>query len=402
VIDPQIRVGVDVGCKAHRVAISDSDGSILEEFDISHTDAGFCDFFRRIDHHRQELDLPVAVAMEGFNGYARPLDRLIQERGYTLYNVNNLKLARFKEVFPAAAKTDPIDTRKILELFHLKDHLPLAKDALQKVVSAPLVNDKLKRLSRRRRQLVNEKVRVANRIQSDLQAVCPELLAITKKLSNLWFLRFLTCRDDLTQLAHLRHTTLLKIPGIGQKYARIIQEWQRRASFSAEVEYVGPMIIQDARRILELLSQIHILDEAMDKLADRSELACRIGSIGGFGKTCVAELAGEIGTTERFAGERSLALYVGMSPLSKDSGQHHGSKRPRQVNHRAKAAMMTAVARHINCVPESRAYYEKKRAEGKSHNQAVRALGRHLVRVIWSMLKNERDYELREVIPSVT
>jgi hypothetical protein len=64
--------------------------------------------------------------------------------------------------------------------------------------------------------------------------------------------------------------------------------------------------------------------------------------------------------------------------------------------------MMTAVARHIRCVPESRVYYEKKRADGKSHNQAVRALGRHLVRVIWSMLKNKRDYELREVIPSVT
>jgi len=57
--------------------------SILEEFDISHTNAGFQDFFRRIDHHKQELDLPVAVAMEGFNGYARPLDRLIQEQVIT-------------------------------------------------------------------------------------------------------------------------------------------------------------------------------------------------------------------------------------------------------------------------------------------------------------------------------
>jgi transposase len=162
------------------------------------------------------------------------------------------------------------------------------------------------------------------------------------------------------------------------------------------------MIIQDARRILELRQQIHALDETMPELADHSELACRIGSVQGFGKTCVAELAGEIGTTERFAGERNLALYIGMSPLSRDSGQHHGSKCPRQVNHRAKAAMMTAVAHHIRCVPESMVYYEKKRAEGKSHNQAVRALGRHLVRVIWSMLKNERDYELREVITSVT
>ena len=45
-------------------------------------------------------------------------------------------------------------------------------------------------------------------------------------------------------------------------------------------------------------------------------------------------------------------------------------------------------------VPESRAYYDKKRSEGKSHNKAVRALGRHLSRVIWSMLRHDRDYEL--------
>jgi len=56
---------------------------------------------------------------------------------------------------------------------------------------------------------------------------------------------------------------------------------------------------------------------------------------------------------------------------------------------------MVAVARHISCVPASKAYYDKKRAQGKRHNQAMRALGRHLVRVIWSMLKNGRDYEMR-------
>lgn len=401
-IDPQIRVGIDIGCKAHRVGIADPEGSLLEEFDIYHTNAGFQEFFRRIEEHKEKLALPVAVAMEGFNGYARPLDRLIQERGYTLYNVNNLKLARFKEVFPGAAKTDPIDTRKILELFHLKDHLPMAKDALQKVISAPPVNDKLKRLSRRRRQLVNEKVRVANRLQSDLQATCPELIGITNNVNNLWFLRFLTCRDDLTQLARLRPTTLLKIPGVGGKYARIIQEWQGKVSFSSEAAYVGPMIITDAKRILELLKQIEELDMALAKLADNSEIAQRLSSIPGFGKTSIAELAGEIGTTERFTSEASLALYVGMSPLDNRSGKYQGSKSPRQVNQRAKAAMMTAVARHITCVPESRTYYDKKRAEGKTYNQAIRALGRHLVRVIWSMLKNRRDYKLREVITNMT
>ena len=401
-MEPHLCVGIDVGYRGHRVGIAHPDGTILDEFDISHDQAGFGEFFRRVEGYRSQLSLPVAVAMEGFNGYARPLDRLVHEKGYRLFNVNNLKLARFKEVFPGAAKTDPIDTRKILELFRLKDQLPLAKAAIQEVVMAPAVNGKLKRLSRRRRHLVDEKMRVLARMQTDLQAVCPELLALTHSADNLWFLRFLTLRDDLRQLARLRHSTVLQIPGVGQKYSRVILEWRKKACFSNEVEYVGPMIIEDAARVLELRKQIQALDEAMAELAAQSEIARRLASIPGFGKTTIAELAGEIGTLERFSSEASLALYVGMCPLTHQSGQISKARIPRQVNTRCKAAMMTAVARHIACVPQSRAYYERKRAEGKTHNQAIRALGRHLVRVIWAILQDERDYEIREDLHPMT
>jgi hypothetical protein len=81
-----------------------------------------------------------------------------------------------------------------------------------------------------------------------------------------------------------------------------------------------------------------------------------------------------------------------MTRLDNSSGTYVGTKNTRQVNTHARAAMMTAAARHINFTAQSQIYYDKKRAEGKSHNQAVRALGRHLVRVIWSMLKNQREY----------
>jgi hypothetical protein len=57
--------------------------------------------------------------------------------------------------------------------------------------------------------------------------------------------------------------------------------------------------------------------------------------------------------------------------------------------------MMTALDRHRKCVPESQQYYEKKRGEGKKHNQAIRALGRHLCRIIYKMLKEQRAYQLR-------
>ena len=388
----QIYVGIDVGCERHRVAVGGPDGRLLDEFDVLHTPAGFKDFFQRIETIEKHHLLPVVFAMEGYNGYARPLDGLIRQRGYRLFSVNNLKLARYKEIFPAPAKSDAIDGRKILELFGLREHLPIAKDVLQEIAPTPQENDQLKRLTRRRRQLVNEKGRVTNRLQGDLQAVCPGLLLITGAVDNRWFLHFLTARAKLTQLRRLRLKSLLAIPGVGKCYAAQIQTWQQDAEFATEVAWVGAMIIQDAKRILALQQDIQALERHIGTIAAQSTLAQRIGSMPGFGLISQAELAGEIGTLERFNSEAGLALYLGMASLDNSSGKHTGSKVPRHVNTRAKAAMMIAVARHIACVPKSKGYYEKKRSEGKRHNQAVRALGRHLVRVIWSLVKQERDY----------
>ena len=84
----------------------------FKEFGISHTASGFQSLFSEINHYESTLKCPVVIGMEGLNGYARPLDQLIQQKGYTLYNINNLKLARFKELFSGPAKTDAIDALK--------------------------------------------------------------------------------------------------------------------------------------------------------------------------------------------------------------------------------------------------------------------------------------------------
>jgi len=388
----QLRVGVDVGSQCHSVAVGLTDGSLLEEFEIPHTAAGFGDFFARIEGHTKRHPYPIAVAMEGYNGHVRPLDSLVKARGWRLFNVNNLKLARFKEIFPAAAKSDRIDSAKTLELFQLRDHLPMAGDVLQEVMATPEENDILKRLSRRRRRLVNERGRVINSLQADLQAVTPGLLQITRDVGNLWFLNFLTCRKGLLKLARVRRASLLKVPSIGTTYADAIQDWQGRAFFGHDASLVGDMIQQDAARILELKQQIKALEEQMARIAESSSIAGQLASIPGYGAICSAELAGEIGTIERFRCEASLALYLGMATLDNSSGKYRGSKAPKHVNARAKAAMMAAVDHHRKRVPQSQRYYEKKRAEGKRHNQAIRALGRHLCRVIFKMLSQERPY----------
>ena len=399
-MNPQLRVAVDVGCYRHRVAIGLSEGGLLEEFEISHDGPGMQEFFTRVERQAQHWGRPVAVAMEGHNGYARPLDQRVLLHEYRLFNVNNLKLARFKEIFATPGKSDVIDTRRMLELFTLQERLPTARGVLQEVVVVPLVNRQLKMLTRRRRQLVNERKQLGARMHADLQGMCPGLLTITGRLDNQWFLNLLTARDDVRQLARLRLNSLRAIAGIGRVYAAKVQAWQRTAWFAESVTEVGPMIVQDARRMLELGTQIRALEMHLAARVADSAMARRIDSIPGYGLTSAAELAGEIGSLARFERETSLAMYFGMAPLEHSSGERQGSRTPRHVNTRAKAAMMIAVMRHKTQVPESAAFYAKKRAEGKTHQQALRALGRHLVRVIWAMLHHDRDYRI--AVPPTT
>ena len=148
-----------------------------------------------------------------------------------------------------------------------------------------------------------------------------------------------------------------------RKYASVIEEWQKRAHFSEEVEWVGEMIREDAQRCLELGEKTKGLEAKIKEVAQNSTMAKVLSSIPGFGPVSTAELAGEIGTVERFSKEGSLALYLGMSTLDNSSGNYQGSKQPKHVNTRAKAAMMTALDRHRTYVPECQRYYERKQAK---------------------------------------
>ena len=95
----------------HSVAIALPDGRVLEEFEITHRAEGFGEFFSRIEKHRKEHGCGVAVAMEGYNGWARPLDSMVRQRGYRLYNINNLKLARFREIESTRAKVGDLSAQ---------------------------------------------------------------------------------------------------------------------------------------------------------------------------------------------------------------------------------------------------------------------------------------------------
>ena len=154
------------------------------------------------------------------------------------------------------------------------------------------------------------------------------------------------------------------------------------------------MIQADARRMLALRDEIAALDRQIGQLVEQSMLAQRLLSIPGFGPISAAELASEVGNIERFADEASFAVYLGVAPLDQSSGKRLGARLPRQINPRARDALLIAVVHHMSQVPQSRAYYDRKRMQGKTHMQALRALARHLVRVLFSMIRHNRDYQV--------
>jgi len=245
--------------------------------------------------------------------------------------------------------------------------------------------------------LVTEKASISNRLQGDLLAIAPGILSITGSVDNRWFLNYLTAQEDIRKLSRMQRKTLLKIKGVGKGYADIIQKWQKTAILSPDASWMCGTIYRDARRLLELVEETERLEKIIDDLIPESEIALLIKSIGGFGTICSAVLAGEIGTIDRFKSEASLALYIGMAVLDNKSGKFNGTRNPKNVNKRAKKAMMTGVDHHRKLSAESKRYFEKKRIDdGKKHNQAIRALGRVLARIIWSMLKKNRPYQSRE------
>ena len=91
--------------------------------------------------------------------------------------------------------------------------------------------------------------------------------------------------------------------GVKSAAIAIIEDWQKRAHFSQEVEWVSEMIHEDAKRCLELDEKIKRLETKIAEVAKDSKIAKILRSIPGFGAVCTSELAGEIGTIERFISE---------------------------------------------------------------------------------------------------
>jgi transposase len=112
----------------------------------------------------------------------------------------------------------------------------------------------------------------------------------------------------------------------------------------------------------------------------------------GLGPRLGAHIAVEIGSIARFRTPAHLAAYAGLGPTPRRSGTSIKSDVPRRFgNHRLKNAFFLAAFASLRH-PPSRAYYDRKRAEGKRHNQAILCLARRRVDVLHAMLSQRLLY----------
>ena len=112
----------------------------------------------------------------------------------------------------------------------------------------------------------------------------------------------------------------------------------------------------------------------------------------GIGVRACARIITEV-TGRHFASAAHLASYAGIAPVTRRSGTSIRGEHPsRQGYKKLKRALFLSAFAALHH-PPSRAYYDRKRAEGKHHNQAIIALARRRSDVLSAMLRDGTLYE---------
>ena len=147
-----------------------------------------------------------------------------------------------------------------------------------------------------------------------------------------------------------------------------------------------------ARSLVEVLDQRKAIGAQVEKVLDAHPLAGVLISMPGVGVRTAARILLEVGDASAFPTSGHLAAYAGLAPVTVRSGTSIRGEHPsRAGNKQLKRAMFLPAFAALRD-PVSRAYYDRKRAEGKKHNAALICLARRRGDVLHAMLKTGTHY----------
>ena len=162
-------------------------------------------------------------------------------------------------------------------------------------------------------------------------------------------------------------------------------------------EAKAALVAEIATEVLRTKERIDALEARLAELVDAQPEGKVVMSLPGMGIVMTAEFLAEADDLARFGSPDRFrfAAAAGIAPVLRASGSVSYRRRAKRGNRVLKRVFYQSAHCAVLSHERSRAFYRRKRSEGKGHAQAVIALARRRVNVLWAMLRDGTCYEDR-------
>jgi transposase len=383
-------VGLDWADTHHDVEIMDEHGKRVDAQRFTHSLEGLNKLKAWLLQTAKDPE-QLACIVETNHGL---LITFLLEAGIPVYPVNPKMANHLRKV--AGAKTDRIDAHLLAKLgrFNLEELRRLEPDS-------PIVAE-LKTLTRDQDALTQMQTRLVNQLTACLKEYYPVALHLFTKLhqpSTLLFLQtYPTPQAAQTASQQAIETTLRasKHPNPRKVATSIVEAVHRPQLRANEVT-----VRTKSRLMLSLVKQLQVIIEeiaAYDKEIKRLFLThpdnALWQSLPGVGKRLAPRLLAEWGDDrERYEDANSVQTLAGTAPVPFESGNYAKAHKRFACLKPLRNALHQFAWQSTLQETWAASYYQRKRAEGKTHSMALRALANIWVRIIYRMWQSKTSYQ---------
>jgi transposase len=382
--------GVDAGKEFHWAHVLEDSGRQLLSRKVENDEA---DILRLIDEVLS-LAEEVVWAVDQPGGGAALLLALLWERHQRVLYVPGLSVDRARDTYRGESKTDARDARVIADQARMRPDLGELRPGEQEI-------SELQLLLARRRDLITDRSRTVTRLREALLSLFPALeraLDLNSK-GPLILLTHYQTPAKLRRAGQKRVAAYLRSRGV--KGSTNVAHKALSAAGSQSVtlpaqEVASRIVAELAEEILASKERIESIDKEISQRFFARPEARILNSLPGMGPILGAEFLVAVGDLRAFESADHLAAYAGLVPAARDSGKRVGNRRRmRGGNKTLKRVFYQSAFASLRGCAQSRAFYDRKRAEGKRHTQALIALARRRVNVVWAMLRDGTTFETR-------
>jgi len=386
-------VGIDWADRKHDVCLQAAGSSKREFCELAHRPESIAQWAQTL---RQRFGgRPVAVCVELSKG---PLVYALQQYDFlVLYPVNPTTLSKYREAFCLShAKDDPTDAKLALEV--LIKH----RDKLTALHPQSPAMRTLQRLVEQRRALVDDTVRITNRVTDALKQYFPQVLDWFRDKNTVVFCDFLTRWPTLKQAQRARKARLtaffhehnLRYPKIIEQRVQAILSATALTSDAAVIvpnRLLVQVLVEQLRAVLQAVARF---DREIEQLAHTLPDYALFSPLPGAGAVYAPRLLAAFGEQrERYASAAAIQKYAGIAPVTERSGNKCWVHWRLQCPTFLRQTFVEWTAQSIPHSYWARAFYEQQRAKGSSHQAAVRALAFKWIRILYRGWQDRTPYD---------